>query len=155
MRAWRIASAAATAVLGVTGIGLVWAFGGDEQTMELTATRGTATGYGFQIEAKSVTGMYPGSVKKLKVSFHNPYDFPLKVTGMTGQITSTSKKACQPSAANLVIQSYSGTMPLTVPADGRASGGHLPLFMPNSVANDCQGVTFTIRLRGEATKVKR
>jgi hypothetical protein len=155
MRAWRITSAAATAVLGVTGIGLVWAFGGDDRTMELTAVGGTGSGYGFQVEAKPVTELYPGALTKLTVSFRNPYDVDLRVTGMRGQVLATSRRGCLPTATNLAIRSYSGVMPLTVPADGRKAGGHLPLYMPNSVADACQGATFTIRLRGEATKVKR
>ncbi len=58
MRVWRIASAAATALIGVTGVGLVWASGDDEHTMELSAVRGSASGYGFEIQAKDVKGLY-------------------------------------------------------------------------------------------------
>ncbi len=155
MRAWRVTTAAATAVAGFAGVA-VWAFGpSDVQEMELTAVRGSATGYGFQIDASPVTGLYPGAVQKLTLSFHNPYDFPLTVTGTRGLVVATSRQGCLPSASNLTIDGYKGSLPMTIPAGDRKAGGHLPLRMPNSVVDACQGAKFTIRLQGDATKAAR
>ncbi len=155
MRRWRVVSAAATALLGVIGVGLVWATASDEQVMELSAVRGSQTGYGFVVEAQPVAGLYPGADKQLKISFANPYGFDLQVTGMKTELLSSSKKNCEANATNLVVQRYSGTLPLVVPAKGTRKGGAVPLHMPTSVVNECQGVTFKIRISGQATKAAR
>ncbi len=155
MRVWRVATAAATAVMGIVGAAAWWASDTEVQEMELTAVRGSATGYAFQIDAKPVTGLHPGAVRKLTLSFHNPYDFPLTVTGTRGQVVATSRRGCLPSESNLTIDGYKGSLPMTIPAGDRKAGGHLPLRMPNSVVDACQGATFTIRLQGDATKAAR
>jgi hypothetical protein len=111
--------------------------------------------YSFDIAGTSPKGMYPGATKRIDLVFTNPHSTPLRVHAVRGRLVSTSKTACKPIAANLTVQVYRGSLPLTIPPRGRKSGGSIGLFMPNSVSDSCQGVSFVIRLSGDATKVGR
>jgi hypothetical protein len=111
--------------------------------------------YSFDIKASSVRGLYPGATRPINLVFTNSYGFPLRLTSVTGELVSSSKRGCRPTASNLKVSPYRGGLPLTVPAKGRATAGHLDVRMPNSVVDACQRAEFTIRITGSATQATR
>jgi hypothetical protein len=111
----------------------------------------------FDLNATTVSGLYPGAVRALALSVRNPYQFDIQVTDLSAALTATSNPACAATAANLVARPYLGppTLPLTVPGGQVRAAGVIPLAMPNTVANACQNTTFTLRLAGTATKANK
>jgi hypothetical protein len=116
-------------------------------TLELVSSRGGA----FRLRAESVTGLYPGSSRTLAVRASNPYAFAIEVVSLKGTIAAkTSKAGCAGGATNLSVRPYSGRGVVIRP--GAIATVGLRLRMPLSVANACQGATFTIRLSGGAIR---
>ncbi len=154
---WRLLAGAA-ALVAVTAVNVVPNLvGGDDYTLEAVGNR-DYRGYGpfeFDISAAPIAGLRPGVTKSLQLKLHNPYGFKLTVTRLRGEVVKTSNARCRPIASNLVVERYVGRLPVDVPARGRATVGSLPVHMPNSVDNACQKVTFSIKLRGTATKAER
>lgn len=109
----------------------------------------------FAVEAPALTGLTPNSVTSLTLTVRNPNPFPIKVTELGGTLGSTSRSTCRATPSNLVVLRWQGNvrLPLTVPARSTRNAGEIPLYMPNTVANDCQRTTFTIRFHGSAEKV--
>jgi hypothetical protein len=109
----------------------------------------------FAISATTVTGLYPGATRSLVLTLSNPYSFDIKVTDLSATLTGTSSAGCPASSANLVVGRYQGppALPLTIAGSTIKPAGAIPLSMPRTVFNACQGVTFTLRLTGTATKV--
>jgi hypothetical protein len=153
---WRMLVASAV-VFG--GIALLNAVGSASsgQNMDLTASRGS-TGhetYSFAITGSPAKSLYPGVTRRIDLRFANPYLTPIRVIAVNGKLISTSKRGCVPGSGNLEVRSYRGRLPITVYPRSRTSAGYIELHMPNSVANACQGASFTIRFTGEATKAAR
>jgi hypothetical protein len=126
--------------------------------MELTAAPGTdldAPQYSFIVQAAPVGGLYPGAVRQLRLTLTNPYTFDLLVTGMHADLVGTSRPGCAPVPTNLEVRAYTGELPVGVKAEDSAQGGAVPLHMPNSVSDDCQRATFTIRLSADAMRASR
>jgi hypothetical protein len=156
---WHLLAVATTAVVGAAGLG--FALGADvstDQEMELTAAPGaglTAPQYSFTVQAAPVQGLYPGAVRQLRLTLTNPYTFDLLVTGMHADLVGTSRPGCDPVSTNLEVQPYTGELPVGVKAEDSAEGGVVPLHMPNSVADDCQRATFTIKRSADAMRAER
>jgi hypothetical protein len=124
-----------------------------DQQVTVNISNVSEAGNTFSISAPSVTGLYPGAVKKLKLTVANPYNFAIKVTDLWGALDGTSKPNCAPSPGNLTVRVHEGVgLPLVVPARSGAAAGAIPLYMPNSVVDGCQRATFTISLHGTAKK---
>lgn len=111
----------------------------------------------FAVEAPEVQGLYPGAEKPMKLTISNPFAFDLKVTSLSGRVRSTSSPSCPPVDTNLQVRAHTGppSLPLVVPGRDRRPAGSVVLYMPNTVANACQGVRFVIQLDGSATKVNK
>jgi hypothetical protein len=156
---WQMLVAAAVAVVGAASLGYVFrSDGSTDQEMELIAAESAASGNGtfaFTVQATPVEGLYPGAVRKLKLTLTNPYTFDLQMTAIRAELVATSNAGCAPVATNLEIAPYTGTLPVKVSADDSRAAGSVPLHMPNTVANDCQKAVFTIKLSADATRVGR
>jgi hypothetical protein len=152
---WQMLAVAAAAVVGAAGLGFaLHADGSTDQEMELTASETQTTGvqqYSFSVRATPVDGLYPGAVKQLRLTFDNPFAFDLDIGDMRADLVATSDPGCLPIPTNLEVQPYTGTFPMRV----KAKAGTVPLHMPNSVANECQKATFTIKLSADATRAGR
>lgn len=110
----------------------------------------------FTVEGTSVRGLYPGAVREIKLSITNPYRFDLQIRSLSGRVQATSRRGCAVSRANLQIREYTGRLPYTVPARGRAHlTGVLPIAMPRQATARCAGTRFTIVLSGTGTKATR
>ena len=155
---WLLTAVALVLTASATLLGGASPGGNADQGVVLTTLRGPSHGYGsygFDIKASSVKGLVPGARKRIALSFSNPYSFPIRVTAVEGRTISTSRRSCTPKPANLKVEPYAGRLPLTIQPRSRKDVGALTLYMPNSVSNHCQGVTFTIRINGKATKAGR
>jgi hypothetical protein len=154
---WQIVVAAAVTVIGAASLGAAFrSDGSTDQEMELTAAHGTAPGspgFAFTVQATPVEGLYPGAVRKLNLTLTNPYEFDLQMTAIRADLVSTSNPGCAPTATNLEVQPYTGSLPTTIPSGDSTETGFLPLRMPNTVANDCQKAVFTIAVTADATRV--
>lgn len=97
-----------------------------------------------------VKGLYPGATRPLTVKVTNSYPFAIKVAPLTTRVRSTNRPGCTGAATNLVV----------VPAGSRGLpiGAHrsktvlLRVSMPSTVANACQGATFSLSFSARATR---
>ena len=159
MHRWQMLAVATTAVVGAAGLGFALNVDGStDQEMELTAAPATdvhASQYSFTVQATPVEGLYPGAVRQLRLTLTNPYTFDLLVTGMHADLVGTSRPGCDPVSTNLEVRPYTGELPVGVEAEDSAEAGTVPLHMPNSVVDDCQRATFTIRLSADAMRAEQ
>jgi hypothetical protein len=146
----------------VTALAVVSAAGGSTPTptQDLTLTSSHRAGHGypdysFGIAAASVGGLYPGARNQVRLSFTNPYPYAIRVYAARAAVAGTSRRGCRPTRSNLEVRSYTGRLPFTVPARTSVRTGGFEVHMPNSVSNDCQATTFTLRITGEAAKAGR
>ncbi|BEL10087.1 hypothetical protein Q0Z83_082780 [Actinoplanes sichuanensis] len=120
------------------------------------AAQGGPTGLG--VSGTAVTGLYPGNKGKLTVVVKNPYRFPVSITAVSANLVATSRPGCKATYANLTIGRYAGrpALPARIAAGKQVSLGYLPVWMPaKTVADACQGATFTLRLNATARKAGR
>jgi len=150
----RVFVAATTIVMSTALLGGASPSGGTSGP-EMVLTHGAYRHYGFTISGTSPRGLYPGAVKPIRLTLVNPSAFSLRVTAVRGRLTATSRPGCRPISSNLSIGGFTGRLPITMRPASRKSVGSVAVSMPNSVANACQGATFTILLTGDATKVGR
>jgi hypothetical protein len=158
MARWRLVTALAVASLSAAAVGIESPPAGADQEMVLVATRGSDKGYEnyqFAIQGSPTKLFYPGTEQRMTLTFSNPFAFPVRIHSVDGRLVATDKRRCLPVRDNLQVKNYDGRLPLTVGARGRAKGGSIALFMPNSVANGCQNATFRIKFTAGATKVGR
>jgi hypothetical protein len=126
-----------------------------EETLTLVNSRGNEPGYGtyaFSITAKPVQTLYPGVVRWTRLTVINPYMFPLKITGLQGEVTSSSRSPCRPTRDNVRIGAYPGALPFTIPRLSKRQVAAIPVSMPPAASSECAKTTFTIRLSGVATR---
>ena len=117
-----------------------------------------APGKAFTITG-SLTGLFPGVASKLYLTVANPNNQAMTVTNLTATVTSVTKAtnapagSCTATAANLVIQSFTGPS-FAVPANSSRSSSpaYIPVLTPLSAANACQGATFTLTYAGTGTQ---
>ncbi|GIJ51276.1 hypothetical protein Val02_81620 [Virgisporangium aliadipatigenens] len=124
--------------------------------LRLDAHRGPEA-VAFEIGAAPVTGLYPGATKPMKLVIVNPTRFDLRIESLAGTVRSTTRPGCAPTPTNLVVRPRVGppTLPMTVPAYQRREAGSVTLYMPNTVADACQGTVFDIRFQGSGAKVHK
>ena len=97
-----------------------------------------------------VTGLYPGATRPLTVKVTNSYPFAITVTPLTTRVRSTNKLGCTGAATNLVVVP-AGARSLPIRAH-RSKTVLLQVSMPASVANACQGATFSLSFSARATR---
>jgi hypothetical protein len=113
----------------------------------------------FQLtDGGGVSGLFPGSVKPLRLSVTNPYNFDIKVTALTVTLTangSTGRAGCANTTQNLQPGTYTG--PSFVVPDHRtvAAPADIAITMPRTAAAACQGAAFALSYGGTATKANK
>ena len=110
----------------------------------------------FAIVGRSVTGLYPGASKRIELTVVNPYNYPLRVDRLAGELVATSRHGCRPSSANLRVAPYSGNLPMTIRPYGRQPvRGGIVVTMPRGATATCAGTRFTIALSGSGARASR
>ncbi|GGN17285.1 hypothetical protein FHR83_005005 [Actinoplanes campanulatus] len=135
-------------------VACVWAAAGsrsDASTIGV-ADRGI---YVFSVNGTSMEGLHPGAVRRTRVTVTNPYPFRIAVRHVEARVAGSSRRHCKPTATNLAVGSYLGSLPLTVPAHGRKAAGKFEVRMPNTVADACQKATFRLTFTATADRVGR
>lgn len=109
-------------------------------------------GHSFTISG-GVQGLFPGVTSKLFLTVTNPNNQAMTVTGLTATLQSVSgATGCNASASNLTVGSYSGGQFDVAKNSSVASSGFIPLSLPTSVANACQGATYNLTYSGTAVQ---
>jgi hypothetical protein len=117
----------------------------------------------FGISGTFTGSFAPGLQQRLDLVLNNPYSFPLKVTGVTVKVETTTTKAGCVGTQNLEVVTQAAVTslsPVTVPAGPGTiyalTGDQRPLLhMPNLIdinQDACKGATFTLSYTGTATK---
>ena len=107
--------------------------------------------HGFKLSGVPVTGLYPRSVKPLRIKVTNPYPFSIKVPALTAKVKAkTNRVGCTGARANIVVTAK-GMRKLVIPKK-TSRYATIKVTMPSTVANACQGAKFSITFSGRATK---
>ncbi|MEU8814475.1 hypothetical protein [Actinoplanes sp. NPDC048796] len=110
----------------------------------------------FLLSGESVTGLYPGVTRKLKVTVANPFDYPIALRGLEGRLVGTARRDCPAAATSLRVGGYSGRLPIVLEPHHRTTlPGALPVTMPRNATAKCANTRFAIALTGVAGKVAR
>jgi hypothetical protein len=97
----------------------------------------------LKITSNRVTGLYPGATKQLVLTLRNRTHRRLAVRRIRIRNVSTTKAGCTASSSNLAIQQPARpTLRLRPGSQRRIT---VPISMPNSVADACQGAVFKLR----------
>jgi hypothetical protein len=141
-------------VSGGAAVACVWvAAGSRTASPEVDLANGAA--FAFVVSGTSMKDLHPGAVRRTRVTVANPYPYPIRVRSIEARVTSTSKRHCRPTATNLGVGTYRGTLPLTVPARGRKAGGEFEVWMPNTVAESCKNAKFALTFTASANRASR
>ncbi|MEV6416804.1 hypothetical protein [Kribbella sp. NPDC051718] len=124
----------------------------------------TAGGKPFTISGSPSGALAPGVSRPLNLTLTNPNNKPLSITNLTVTVQTVTRTAyaiahSQPcTAADYAVVQYSGSYPLTVPANGSTSLSSLgvstsaqpKVSMLNTALNQdgCKGVTLTLAYSG-------
>ena len=105
---------------------------------------------GVVLKGVPVSGLYPGASKPLSIKVKNTSGRAIKVPTLKAQLSAkTSRPGCVGTRANLLL-SWTGKA-VTIP-NKKTRTMALNVKMPVTVANACQGATFTITVSLRATK---
>lgn len=110
----------------------------------------------FGVEVAAVSGLFPGSIKPITVTFRNPNAFPIYVTSarvatVTLRASGTSQPACN--ADDLVKGShvFQGAG-LRVPAKESVTTDLVTLTLRHAAPNACQGASWSFNVTAQAVK---
>ncbi|XVV11941.1 hypothetical protein ACQP2X_45190 [Actinoplanes sp. CA-131856] len=110
----------------------------------------------FALTGESVTGLYPGVTRKIKVTVVNPYGHPIALRGLEGRLVGTARRDCPATAASLRVGGYTGRLPIILKPGRRTTlPGAIPVTMPRNAAPKCSNTRFAIALAGVAGRVAR
>jgi hypothetical protein len=102
------------------------------------------------VTSSPVTGLYPGLRRTLTVRIKNTYAYRVKVTSVKARVAAaTSRPGCTGAAQNLIVTPHTG--PLAV-GPRKTAAVVMTVVMPLTVANACQGATFTITFAAHAVR---
>ena len=105
----------------------------------------------FSITGVPVTGLYPGATRPITVKISNPYGFPIKVaTPRATVVVATNRAGCTGASSNLQVAA-TGLRTVAIRAR-KAKTVTMRVTMPATVANACQGATFTLSFRSSAKR---
>lgn len=128
----------------------------DGATIVLT---GGNHGYGpatFTIDGQDVRGLYPGKTKRLRMTIANRERFPLRILSLEGRLVGTSRRGCPSNHSTLTVDTYRGSLPITVPPRSRtALPGYVAITMSRTASPRCSNTGFRIDLHGTAVKAGR
>jgi hypothetical protein len=126
---------------------------------------GNGLGNGAGIPAKDftisgqLTGLAPGVTAHLYLTVTNPNNQAIKVTALSAVLSSVVKASnapsgtCAASTSNLQIGAWTGEQfTIAKNASGSSSPSYIPVTMPASVANACQGATFNLTYSSTAVQ---
>ncbi|WP_229071498.1 hypothetical protein [Actinoplanes sp. DH11] len=154
---------AATASAAALGVALVAAVSGppegpQDETLVLVGRGGDRSGgrMHFELTGTPVRGLYPGAVKRMRITVDNPLGFRLSVRSLSARVTSSSRRGCPATPANLEVRDFTGALPAMVAARGRTDlAGSIPVAMPLGATEKCAGARFTIAVSGVGDRVAR
>ena len=161
LKSWWTAAGAAAVLAGVL---VVLAPGppdtaAEDEAMVLAGGQGSSHRGGpinFSLEGKPVRGLYPGAVRQMRITVFNPFGARLQLRQVSGMATSSSRRDCPANSTSLQIQTYTGRLPVTIPAHGRTTlEGTLPISMPSGTSEKCAGSRFAIAITATAYRVDR
>ncbi|SNY06414.1 hypothetical protein [Paractinoplanes atraurantiacus] len=110
----------------------------------------------FVLSGESVTGLYPGITRKIKVTVANPFDYPIALRGLEGRLVGTARRDCPATPASLRVGTYSGRLPIILKPYHRTTlPGSIPVTMPRNAASKCANTRFAVALTGVAGRVAR
>jgi hypothetical protein len=160
MRKWQSAMIALASAVGIGIVSGSVPARLNTETIVLTSQSGKLgssnyTSFPFTLTGKSVNGLYPGAVKKMRITVFNPYRFDLTLRSIRGDVAGASRRKCPADARSLSVHAYAGVLPVVVPAGSSRRIGELPISMPRNATPQCAGTTFGIQLSGTATKSSR
>jgi hypothetical protein len=155
---WKAASAAAVLATLLVGVALWQPASPTDEAVVLVG--GSSSHHGdpiyFTLEATPVRALHPGAVRQMKVTLINKLGYRLKLQRLSGKVTSSSRRGCSATAANLQVKDYSGSLPVSISARARTSlGGAIPVVMPPGASQKCAGARFTITLSGIGYRADR
>jgi hypothetical protein len=109
-------------------------------------------GHAFTISG-AVDGLFPGATSKLFVTVTNPNNQAMTVTDLSATLQSVSDApGCDASTADLTIGKYTGEDFDVAKNSSASSSGYIPLSLPHTVANACQGATYNLQYSGTAVQ---
>ena len=106
------------------------------------SARSASSGH-VRITSNRVTGLYPGATKQLVLTLRNRTHRRLAVRRIRIRTVSTTKSGYTASVSNLAVRQPARRL-LRIPPGGRRRIT-VPISMPNSVADACQGAVFELR----------
>ncbi len=110
----------------------------------------------FVLEGKPVRNLYPGAVRQMRITVLNPLGYRLRLQQVTGKVTSSSRRGCPATPSSLEIRTFTGRLPVMLPARGRTTlDGALPVAMPSGTTEKCAGARFTIAISAVGVRVDR
>jgi hypothetical protein len=92
----------------------------------------------------SVSGLYPGARRSMRVKIRNPFRGAIVVRSVTAQVR-RARRAC--SGSNVEVRPFRGRV--RVPARGARVVGLL-VRMPATAADECRGARFPLVFRARA-----
>jgi hypothetical protein len=115
-------------------------------------TGNTRPSYDFVLSAESITGLYPGVTKNLRITAQNPTGSRIVLTQIRAEIIATSRRRCSGTSDNLTISRFTGRLPQLLDAHRTKTIGTLPVSMPLDASGNCPATTFTIKITGTAQR---
>ena len=159
MKSWWTAAAVAAALATALVVVVTGPEAPEDETFVLVGRGGGEPGGGplaFELKGEPVRGLYPGAVKQMRITVDNPLGYRLSVQRLSATATSSSRRGCPATSANLRVREFTGKLPVTVAAAGRTDlGGAIPVAMPLGAPENCAGVRFTIAISGVGYRVAR
>jgi hypothetical protein len=156
-KTWWTAAAAAITLAGVL-VAIAPQRNPDSEEMLLVGRGGDQSNgpLHFVLEGKPVRGLYPGAVKNMRITVRNPLGYRLSLQRLTAKVTSSSRRGCPATSANLLVKEFSGKLPAMVAANGRTNlDGAFPILMPMGATEKCAGTRFEISVSGVGYRVHR
>jgi hypothetical protein len=115
--------------------------------MELTAS----VSHVVSVTSSPVAGLYPGGQPKpLTLRIKNTYAYGIKVMSVTAKVGAvTNRPGCAGTRQNLTVPPRTGPIPIRPKATAEVI---MTVVMPKSVANACQGATFSLTFTARAVR---
>jgi hypothetical protein len=102
------------------------------------------------VTSSPVTDLYPGARKALTLRIANTYAYPVKVTSLKAKVAATTNRpGCTGAAHNLTVTPHTGSISVR---PKKIVSVIMTVVMPSTVADACQGATFTITFAAHAVR---
>jgi L-cystine uptake protein TcyP (sodium:dicarboxylate symporter family) len=102
------------------------------------------------VTSSPVTGLYPGAVRPLIVRVKNTYSYPVKVATVKTTVgAATNRSGCAGTRENMLVSRNGGA---TTIKPRKTVSIVMTVVMPKTVADACQGATFTFTFAARAVR---